>query len=92
MECEFQIEVSDIDVIGNTPISFTLRITHSEHGAGNKVVQIPNNISDVITKTVIQNLALNFDLTREYLLFVCSASKNIQFALSIGRNSARFIS
>ncbi|MBA3682445.1 MAG: hypothetical protein H0W73_14975 [Bacteroidetes bacterium] len=85
------MEVSDADMVGSTSISFTLRSTHSDPGTGSKAVQISIDISGIITKIAIQNLDLNFDLSGEYLLFACSASKNIQFALSISENSAKFI-
>jgi hypothetical protein len=90
MECEFLIEVLDVQVI-NTPVLFSLRSTHSESGTGSGAVQIPIHISEINTRTAIQNLALNFDVTGEYLLFGCTANKNIHFALSIIRTSARFL-
>jgi hypothetical protein len=80
MECEFQIETSDVN----------LRATHSEFGTGGKAVQIPITLTDRITKIPIQSLELNFELQGEYLLFACSSNKSIQFALSVSRNFARF--
>jgi hypothetical protein len=76
MECEFQIETSDVNL--------------AEHFSGGKAVQIPITLTDRITKIPIQSLELNFELQGEYLLFACSSNKSIQFALSVSRNFARF--
>jgi hypothetical protein len=90
MECEFQIETSDVNLAEHFSISFHLRATHSEFGTGGKAVQIPITLTDRITKIPIQSLELNFELQGEYLLFACSSNKSIQFALSVSRNFARF--
>ncbi|MDP3146530.1 MAG: hypothetical protein Q8T03_05825 [Bacteroidota bacterium] len=84
-ECVFQIEVSENDLNEESSIVFKLRNTKS--GTQNQKEQISVNLTDKITITVLENLNLN----GECLLLGCISNKNINFALSIRKNSTRFV-
>ena len=83
-DCEFKLDITDIDLHKETIVSFKLKSTKSslEKEKDQFVVNIVNhsNISAPI----------NSDLEGEFLLLGCISNKDISFSLSILQSVVRF--
>jgi hypothetical protein len=84
-ECEFEIEITDVDF--ESEISVVFKLTRIKSEGENEIELLTIHVANKLTKATFKNL----NLQGEFLLISCVSNKSVQLAFSISRSYMRFM-